>query len=62
MNVRRDYTTAALLCLCGAAPAEDVEPRRCTPLPVDLTVVGIGTIRGEGNIAFDPIYAPHGGL
>jgi hypothetical protein len=55
MNVRRLYTTAALLCLCGAAPAEDVEPRRWTPLPIDLTVVGIGTIRGEGDIAFDPL-------
>jgi hypothetical protein len=54
--------TATLLFLSGATPAQDIEPRRCAPLPVDLTVVGIGTIRGEGTIAFDPIYAPHGGL
>jgi len=53
--VRRFCMTATLLFLSEATPAQDIEPRRWTPLPVDLTVVGVGTIRGEGDIAFDPV-------
>jgi hypothetical protein len=53
--VRRFCVTATLLFLSGAASAEDIEPRRWTPLPVDLTLIGVGTIRGAGDIAFDPL-------
>ena len=47
--------TATLLFLSGATSAEDIEPSRWKPLPVDLTVIGIGTVRGAGDIAFDPV-------
>jgi len=35
--VRRFCMTATLLFLSEATPAQDIEPRRWTPLPVDLT-------------------------
>ena len=44
-----------MLVLAGPVAADDIEPRRWTPLPVGTTVVGIGMTRGEGDIAFDPV-------
>lgn len=34
---------------------QDLEPRRWTPLPPGLNVVGMGYIRTDGDIAFDPV-------
>jgi hypothetical protein len=44
-----------LLLLAGAAFAEDIEPRRWTPLPVGTTVAGVGVVRGQGDVGFDPV-------
>jgi len=34
---------------------QDLEPRRWTPLPPGLNVVGAGYIRTEGDVSFDPV-------
>ena len=45
-----------MLCLAvGGTAAEDIEPRRWTPIPVGSTVVGVAVVHGEGDIAFDPL-------
>jgi len=44
-----------LLALADSAAAEDVEPRRWTPLSIGTTVIGLGVIRGQGDVAFDPV-------
>ena len=44
-----------ILGVTGSVAADDIEPRRWTPLPIGTTVVGVGVIRGEGDIAFDPV-------
>lgn len=35
--------------------AQDLEPRRWTPLPPGLNVVGAGYVRTEGDVFFDPV-------
>ncbi len=35
--------------------AQDVEPRRWTPLPVGMNVVGAGYVRSVGDVFFDPV-------
>jgi hypothetical protein len=45
----------SLLPLAGPLAAEDIEPRRWTPLPVGTTVVGAGAVLSEGDVAFDPV-------
>lgn len=55
MNTHRILGAVSLLCIAGGVVAQDVEPRRWTPLPVGTTVVGLGVIRGEGDVAFDPL-------
>jgi len=46
----------ALVCLsfAGLSNAQDIEPRRWTPLPVGLNILGAGVVYTEGDIAFDP--------
>jgi len=48
---------ALSLCLSFTRPcsAQDIEPRRWTPLPVGLNVLGMGVAYAEGDIAFDPL-------
>ncbi len=53
--MHRFLGVVSLLCLAAGAAANDVEPRRWTPLPIGTTVVGLGLIRGEGDVAFDPL-------
>lgn len=53
--MRRIFGALWLLVLAGGVFADDIEPRRWTPLPVGTTVVGVGAIRGEGDITFDPV-------
>jgi hypothetical protein len=55
MNHHRAVAALALLAAAGRAPADDVEPRRWTPLPIGTTVVGVGVIRGRGDVGFDPV-------
>ena len=42
------------LSVAAPAPAQDIEPRRWTPLPVGLNVISAGLSYDQGNIAFDP--------
>lgn len=37
------------------ALAQDLEPRRWTPLPVGLNVIGAGYVRTEGDLFLDPV-------
>ena len=37
------------------ALGQDLEPRRWTPLPPGLNVIGAGYVRSDGDIAFDPV-------
>ena len=55
MSTRRKFAALSLLLLAGPLAAEDIEPRRWTPLPVGTTVVGAGAVRSEGEVAFDPV-------
>jgi hypothetical protein len=51
----RALAALCLLLLAEAAFAEDIEPRRWTPLPVGTTVAGVGVVRGQGDVGFDPV-------
>lgn len=43
------------LFLCLNSSAQDLEPRRWTPVPLDIQVVGIGYGFASGDIEFDPV-------
>ena len=47
----------ALLSLLFVVPglAQDIEPRRWTPLPVGMNILGAGIVHTYGDIAFDPV-------
>jgi len=47
----------ALVFLLFAAPglAQDIEPRRWTPLPVGMNVLGAGVVHTDGDINVDPV-------
>lgn len=45
----------ALLSFTGLGVAQDIEPRRWTPLPVGMNVLGAGVIHTDGDIALDPV-------
>jgi hypothetical protein len=55
MTTRHILGAFSLLVIAGGVVADDVEPRRWTPLPVGTTVAGIAVIKGKGNIALDPV-------
>jgi hypothetical protein len=44
-----------LLLLSGQAFGQDLEPRRWTPLPPGLNVIGVGYSRIDGDVFFDPV-------
>ena len=44
-----------LACLCEPAAGQDLEPRRWTPLPSGLTVLGAGYAATRGDVLFDPV-------
>jgi len=48
-------TKLLLLSLTCPAFAADIEPRRWTPLPVGMNVLGVGGAYTDGDIAFDPV-------
>jgi len=57
MRYHRTQFGAALLMLflTAAAPAQDIEPRRWTHLPVGMNVLGAGGVYTDGDIALDPV-------
>jgi len=42
--------------LSGQACAQDLEPRRWTPLPPGMNVVGAGYAYSSGDVFFDPVF------
>jgi len=58
--MRRPVIPAVLILLIGLfsgsdnALGQDIEPRRWTPLPPGLNVIGFGVVATEGDILFDP--------
>jgi len=55
LSLHRAVTAFSLLLVAAVAAADDVEPRRWTPLPIGTTVLGVGVVRGRGDVAFDPV-------
>lgn len=51
----RFCTALLVLLLTRPASAGDIEPRRWTPLPVGMNVLGVGGIYTDGDIALDPV-------
>lgn len=45
----------AVLSFTGLGVAQDIEPRRWTPLPVGMNVLGAGVVHTDGDIALDPV-------
>lgn len=45
----------ALLAWAGVAAAQDIEPRRWTPMPSGMNVLGVGSTHASGDIYFDPV-------
>ena len=43
------------IAFAGHSLAQDIEPRRWTPLPIGLNILGMGLVYTEGDIAFDPV-------
>jgi len=54
-RIHHSLATLAMLLAAGGLAAEDIEPRRWTPLPVGTTVAGVAVARGSGDVAFDPV-------
>jgi hypothetical protein len=48
-------TLGILLMSFNQAGAQDLEPRRWTPLPAGLSLVGVGYARIDGDVFFDPV-------
>ncbi|MEN8108271.1 MAG: transporter [Pseudomonadota bacterium] len=48
-------TTLALLSFTGLGFAQDIEPRRWTPLPIGMNILGVGAVHTDGDIALDPV-------
>ena len=45
---------AAALLLSRGAPAQDLEPRLYTNVPLGMNFLGVGYGYSEGNVLFDP--------
>lgn len=48
-------TALVFLSITGLAMAQDIEPRRWTPLPVGMNVLGAGVVHTDGDINVDPV-------
>ena len=55
LSLHRVVAAFSLLVVAAVAAGDDVEPRRWTPFPIGTTVLGVGVIRGQGDVAFDPV-------
>ena len=51
----RIITALVFLSVTGITIGQDIEPRRWTPLPVGMNVLGAGIVHTDGDIAFDPL-------
>ena len=48
-------TALLFLSFSGPGFTQDIEPRRWTPLPIGMNVLGAGIVHTDGDIAFDPV-------
>jgi len=48
-------TALLFLSFMGPGFSQDIEPRRWTPLPVGMNVLGVGVIHTDGDISLDPV-------
>ena len=48
-------TALVFLSITGLGMAQDIEPRRWTPLPVGMNVLGAGVVHTDGDINVDPV-------
>lgn len=48
-------TALIILSVSGPGIAQDIEPRRWTPLPVGMNILGVGVVHTDGDIALDPV-------
>lgn len=48
-------TALGLLSFTGLGFAQDIEPRRWTPLPIGMNILGLGVVHTDGDIALDPV-------
>jgi hypothetical protein len=51
----RIWTVVVLFSLTSSGLAQDIEPRRWTPLPVGMNIFGAGVVYTDGDIALDPV-------
>ncbi|MGI9200887.1 MAG: transporter [Woeseiaceae bacterium] len=51
----RVSTLVTLLVLVGQVSAQDLEPRRWTPVPAGVNVVGAGYVALQGDVYLDPV-------
>lgn len=51
----RVSTLLLLLFLLGDVSAQDLEPRRWTPVPAGVNIVGAGYVAVQGDVYFDPV-------
>lgn len=55
MNIKYIYLTWLVILTSGTLSAQDLEPRRWTPLPSGSTILGITYGHNSGDIGFDPV-------
>jgi hypothetical protein len=54
-HLRSGVAAVLLLSITCPVSSQDIEPRRWTPLPVGMNVLGVGGAYTDGDIAFDPV-------
>ena len=54
-NIKFRYFACLVLLMGSTLSAQDLEPRRWTPLPAGTTIVGVTYGHNSGDIGFDPV-------
>lgn len=54
-NINNNYLFCLAFVMISTLSAQDLEPRRWTPLPSGTTILGIGYGHTSGDIGFDPL-------
>ena len=54
-HIQLIYFICLLLPIYSTLSAQDLEPRRWTPLPSETSIVGISYGYNSGDIGFDPL-------
>lgn len=54
-NIKLRYLACLALVISSTLSAQDLEPRRWTPLPSGTTILGITYGHDSGDVGFDPV-------